>query len=156
MELFLNCQEQGYMIVKLNPKDREEAIHVMANELLKEGYVKDSYESAIIEREKNFPTGLLTEIIGIAIPHTDSKHVEKEGIILSILEDPVEFNAMGGTSDDIVKVGMIFMLAIKEKEVQLEMLQKLVAMFQDEIKLKILQELDDIEGIKSVMGELRK
>lgn len=155
MDIILNSEDGGYIIAKISSRDRGEVMHLMANELLKEGYVKDSYEDAILEREKNYPTGLPTGEIGIAIPHTDSEHVIKEGMMLGILENPVEFNLMGGADDDVVQTQIIFMLAVKNKEDQLEMLQKLVEMFQDTNKLKSLQNITDLEEVKLLMGELK-
>ncbi|WP_143786811.1 PTS sugar transporter subunit IIA, partial [Oenococcus oeni] len=34
--------------------------------------VKSSYQQAIINRESQFPTGLNTTTVGVAIPHTDA------------------------------------------------------------------------------------
>ena len=57
----------------------EELSHI----LYKKGYVKESYTSAILEREKQFPTGLKTPGINIAMPHTYPEHVIKPAIFSS-------------------------------------------------------------------------
>lgn len=43
--------------------------------LINLGYVKDSFLKGLVDREKNYPTGLKTSVCGIAIPHTDSIHI---------------------------------------------------------------------------------
>ena len=43
--------------------------------LINLGYVKDSFLEGLVDREKNYPTGLKTSVCGIAIPHTDSIHI---------------------------------------------------------------------------------
>ena len=156
MQSLISCESEGYIVVKLNGEQKEDILSDIANELFREGYVKNTYSKAILAREEKFPTGLPTPGIGIAIPHTDSEHVLKEGIALGILDNPVKFNLMGGCEKDTVDVEIVFMLAIKEKEAQLEMLQKLVTTFQDENKLKILKNTDKLENIEMIMKELKK
>ena len=47
------------------------------------------------EREKVFSTGLNFEEMGIAIPHTDSIHVNRQAIAVGILKEPVKILSYG-------------------------------------------------------------
>ncbi|MBU5585366.1 PTS sugar transporter subunit IIA, partial [Enterococcus sp. S181_ASV_20] len=60
-------------------------------------FVHPSYQQAVIERERIFPTGLPTKGINVAIPHTDSIHVKKEGFLVGVLEKPVTFETVSYT-----------------------------------------------------------
>ncbi len=121
------------IMLNLDVTNREEALREIGERLLNQGCVKESFIDAIIKREKDFSTGIQTKSIGVAIPHTDVQHVNKASIAIGVLDKPVVFQNMG--SDDEIEVSIIFMLAIKEPEQQLTMLQKLVNIFQDEATL---------------------
>lgn len=118
-------------------KDTNEALDFTAQLLLNEGLVKDSYIEAIKKREKTFPTGLQFENYAIAIPHTDSEHVNSEAMVINILEKPVRFEQMG-TEGLYTDVNIIVMLAIKNKENQVPYLKALIEIFQDEEKVNML------------------
>lgn len=121
---------------------------------IKEGYAKESYVDALIEREGEFPTGLDIDGVGVAIPHTDAGHVIKEGIAIGILENPVEFVQMG--SDETVKVNLVFMLAIAKPHEHLEKLQKILGIIQDKEVLKKLLNTKDTNKVIEIVKEKEK
>ena len=118
-------------------EDNMEALEYTAKLLLDRKLVKDSYLDAIKDREKSFPTGLEFQNYGIAIPHTDSEHVNSESIVINILDEPVKFEQMA-TEGLYTDVNIIVMLAIKNKENQVPYLQTLIEIFQDEQKVNVL------------------
>lgn len=119
-------------------------------ELYRQGYVKESYIDAVIEREKEFPTGLPTKGVGIAIPHADAIHVNEEALILGILKEPVNFTVMGSHNDQ-VEVQLVFMLAIKDPQMQLNMLKRLMEGCQKEEVLYTLRNHDDLREVDRIM-----
>lgn len=135
----------------LNEEHQEEILQHMSTELEAQSLVEDSFGAAIMEREKEFPTGLSTEYIGVALPHTDSHHVITPFISVGILEKPVSFQLMGA-KDVEVEVNTIFMLGIKESAAQLEILQQLMEMIQDE---KLSHQLKTIETKEDVVTLLK-
>ncbi|MBV7389630.1 PTS sugar transporter subunit IIA [Enterococcus sp. ALS3] len=116
---------------------KEAVLDYISQLLFKNGYVKESYAQAIKDREAIFPTGLNTTTFGIAIPHTDSKHVNEATIAVGILKQPVIFQEMGAEEVE-VPVRLIFMLAIKEPEKQLETLQAVISLIENEEKMNAL------------------
>src|SRR5688572_13356611 len=74
---------------------KEEAILTLAALLRDGGYVKDSFGAAVLAREDVFPTGLPTQPVGVAIPHTDVEHVNNSALAVGILSQPVVFMEMG-------------------------------------------------------------
>lgn len=117
--------------------NKEEILDSMSNLLYQTGFVKEGYIQAIKEREKIFPTGLNTTTFGIAIPHTDSKHVNQATIAVGVLKEPVIFQEMGAEEIE-VPVRLVFMLAIKEPEKQLETLQSVISLIENEEKMNAL------------------
>ncbi|CEI80466.1 PTS sugar transporter subunit IIA [Oceanobacillus oncorhynchi] len=116
-----------------------------SKELLKElsqvfydrGYVQDSFKQAIVKREEQYPTGLKTTSIGVAIPHADPVHVKQESLAVGILSDAVIFNEM--TSSESLNVEIIFMLAITDSGQHLIMLQALSEILKDKEKLSSIR-----------------
>ncbi|EIJ77976.1 putative PTS IIA-like nitrogen-regulatory protein PtsN [Bacillus methanolicus PB1] len=129
--------DESLILKDIDVNSREELLRTMAANLFSKGLVKESFIDAVIEREKTFPTGLPTNRISVAIPHTDSEHVNKKAISIAILKEPVKFGVMGEMDAD-TPVQIVFMLAIDEKDSHLVVLQKLMELFQNEEELQFL------------------
>ncbi len=139
MGVATNLLREELVMIDMDAKDANDAIGQLAKILYKYDFVKKSYINAVQEREKIFPTGLSTDHIGVAIPHTDVEHVNTPALAIAVLKKPVKFKMMG-TTEKIIDVGIIFMLAIKEPKTQLEVLQKLMDIIQDQRLLKVMIE----------------
>lgn len=125
------------MILFVASKGRTDALYTLAQHLTNRGYVRPSYSEGILTREQVYPTGLSTGGIDVAVPHTDCKHVIKDGVAVGILSKPVLFQAMDEPVREI-PVHIIVMLALKEPHGQLAMLQAVISMIQDQETLKRL------------------
>ena len=62
-----------------------------------------------------------------------------------VLDEPVEFEMMGGMGDGPLSVRLIFMLAIKDPKAQVPTLQKMMAIIQNQQLLKDIREADTAE-----------
>ncbi len=110
----------------------EEVIRLLAGRLEKLGYVRPSFADAVLAREARMPTGLpMGRDSNVAVPHTDPEHVLKPGIAIATLAHPVDFANMEDP-DEAVPVGLVFMLALNDKDKQIEMLQQIMLTIQDE------------------------
>jgi len=143
-------------LIKLNiqAKNSEDVITELGNAMKEGGYVKDSYLNAVLEREKVFPTGLPGEGICIAIPHTDSKHVNKSAIATGILINPVKFSMMGDEKT-ILDVEIVMLLAIDDPNAQLKLLQKLMSVIQNQellLKLKASTTKNEVMQLLSCLN----
>lgn len=155
--LDLKLLDQNLVMINLEVETQQEALEKLAGRLYETGYVKDTYAQAILEREKVFPTGLPTEGYGVAIPHTDVEHVNKPAVALGILQKPVKFNLMGDLNPDSqVDVQVMFMLAIKEPHMQLELLQDIMEMIQDQELLKKMVEAESVQDLIQTTEEYAK
>ena len=90
---------------------QDELFETMFKTMFQAGVVKSDYLEGIKEREEEYPTGLLINDIGFAIPHTDSSKVNYSQICFASLNQPVEFLNMGDKNEKI-KVELVFMLAM--------------------------------------------
>jgi len=138
----------------LSFEDSRELLEFLGKKLEKKGIVKDSFTKAIIKRESNYPTGLQSGNIGIALPHTDAEHVNKAAISVTILDSPVKFIGMG-TEDTQIDVSIIFLLAIKDPKDQISLLQNLMDLLQrEEIMEKMQKSSDKKEILKLLKNEI--
>lgn len=154
MKKIVSNPEKHYLAVSLSGENDKEVLSQMASALYEEGYVKDTYEEAIQKREEKYPTGLPVGEISVAIPHTDPEHVNSAAICMGILDKPVTFNVMG-MEGETTDVSVLFMLSIKHKEDQMDMLAKLIAVCQNQDMLKeILKE--DVNKINEVLTALQE
>ncbi|ERN55127.1 PTS sugar transporter subunit IIA [Alkalihalophilus marmarensis] len=131
----------------------EEAIRVMAGNLFEKGLVKESYIDAIVAREKNFATGLPTKGYSVAIPHTDKEHVNEKAISVGIMKEPVDFVIMG-EEGETTPVKLVFMLAMNESHSQLELLQRLMQIFQDDSILNQIAHEESRTKVKDLLLNL--
>lgn len=120
-------------------KNRIELLTNLSRVMYEMGYVKDSFLEAVLEREENYPTGLPTNMIKIAVPHTDRGHVNKPGILIASLKEPVKFKDMGNGVDDI-PVELVFMLSINTPNEHVLVLQQIIGLFCNDDALEQLKE----------------
>lgn len=112
-----------------------EILEKMCDYLCEKGIVKETYKQAILDREANFPTGLNVGGINIAIPHADVCHVNEASLCVGILDAPVDFHAMD-EPDDLIPIYLVIMLVLTEPHGHIEMLQKVVALIQNQEEVK--------------------
>lgn len=143
--------DEKVIILNGSAQTKEEALTDIAQLMLTKESVNDKFLENVLKREEVYPTGLLVNGVGIAIPHTDSEYVKKSQLGFMSLKTPVIFNEMG-TLDKEVKVSLIFMLALKEAHEQLSMLQQLIEMFQNEEVISSLLKITDEEEFIQLMS----
>lgn len=142
---------EALILTDVEAKTNMEVLDCLADNLCQQGMVKESYKQAIKDRENNFATGLPTSSVGVAIPHTDIEHVNQASISVGVLKNTVDFCIMG-EEDSNVPVKLVFMLAMKEAHAQLELLQKLMQIFQDEEALTTLASAASKAKIKEIVS----
>lgn len=108
--------------------DAQDAIRKVGQHLLDKGFVKDTYIGAVAKREVEYPTGLQLKDMAVAMPHTAGIHVNTPAVCVAKLAHPVTFAHMGDP-DTKVEAEILFMMAIKDPDAQLETLQKVMGVF---------------------------
>ncbi|MDF2564390.1 MAG: system, IIbc component [Massilibacillus sp.] len=132
-------------------KDSESIINELGQRMLAKNYVKDSYIAAVLERESKLPTGLDLGEFCVAIPHTNSEHVNVSNFAIGILKNPVEFCSMSEPMKKL-NIGLVFLLAVKDPASQVGLLGSLMKIFQNVELMKQIRNAKDKEDIKSLLN----
>lgn len=144
--------KDSLIIPSLDVSTFEDVMKEVGGALIKEGYAKESYIEALIKREKEFPTGLDINGVGVAIPHTDVSHVNEAATAIAVLNKPVKFIQMG-TDDEPVDVSLVFMLAVVNPSAHIDHLNRILSIIQDTEVLKQLLEVKDKQQIINIIKE---
>ena len=131
----------------LKASDNIEVLQLMGDAMIQEGFTE-----AVLKREKDYPTGLDVNGIGVAIPHTDAEHVKKEGLSIAVLNPPIEFDAMG-EEDCRIPVKIVIMFTVAGKDKHIDRLLQVLDMIKDE---EILQGLLDAKNKKEIRTVIQK
>lgn len=144
--------DENLVFPNLDLKTDVEVESFLADELKKTGYVKEGYKSALLEREKEFPTGLPSSAPAVAIPHANADLVNKTTLAIATLKNNVEFKNMANIEES-VNVKIVIMLVISEPHSQVEMLQKIVEIVQDE---KLRRQITDTDSKEKLLEMINK
>jgi len=134
-------------IVELQNSDfnkKKEGLIYLAKKFVDKDLVTTDFPQQILSREEKYPTGLEYEDFGMAIPHADPEYVKTEQIAIMTLKEPILFQSMENANKK-VNVNMIFMLALKNPEGHLEILQELMSLLQDKETVDLLLSLENTE-----------
>lgn len=144
--------DPGAIVLGSDASTNEEIIRILAARLERLGYVKSSYADAVVRRELAIPTGLpLERPDNVAVPHTDPEHVLKPGIAMGTLKQPVTFANMEDP-EELLPVGFVFLLAINDKDKQIETLQSVMATIQNPDALDGLRSAMTLDDVRAVLG----
>lgn len=141
-----------WIMPRLQVDSWQEVIQQLGGLLVGQDVVKESYIKAVLERETVFPTGLPLGKINVAIPHTDTRHVQRPAIAVATLAKPVLFGNMGEPGSELA-VQIVFLLAMTDPQAQVGLLQSLVAAFQNGEVLERLLQAAMPEDIVRIMTE---
>lgn len=135
--------QNKYLVVHGSADSAMEAISLCGNALLEAGVVGESFIKGCMEREKEYPTGMPTDI-PTAIPHCKDESITQNSICFLKLDKPVTFRRMDD-DEESVETDMIFNMAIKDPNEHLDALSNLMRFLTDEEALIRCRELSDEE-----------
>ena len=141
---------EEFIKVEMESENSTDVIITLGNLLLNEGYVKDSFIAATLEREKVYATGIQVGFTGIAIPHTDCIHVNKMAIAVGVLSKPVKFGIMGG--DGQINVDLVFLMALVACESQISLLQCFSEFFEKNEEIEIIRRAKNPKEVLQVLN----
>lgn len=120
---------KSMIITDCDAKSDTEVIARLCDLAQEQNYVNEIFKEKILEREKEYPTGLAT-VVPIAIPHIHDGCLSSF-FSIATFENPVEFSAMDG-SDEKVKTQIVFLFGITDPSYQTAVLRKFSMIFQNE------------------------
>ena len=145
------------LVVCLEADNQEQLFDQVATLLEEKKVVTDTYRSALIEREKMFPTGLDMEFLGkdlpnVAIPHTDTIHNLTENVVVVRLAKPVTFHNMIAPEKE-VEVSLLFFIINNSSSSQTNILAQLMDFFTGNGHLEALSKLTDPEALYQYISD---
>lgn len=139
----------------LQARDAKEVIDLLAEKMHTQGLVAAEYGAQTWEREQRHPTGLPTKPFCIAFPHADAEGVHRSTLGVAVMRQPVTFQNMADP-DEGLEVSVVFMLANRDPEEQIQTLRNLAELFGQPEKLVELREQSTLRGVESwLRRELR-
>ena len=145
------------LVFCLEADNQEQLFDQVATLLEEKKVVTDTYRSALIEREKMFPTGLDMEFLGkdlpnVAIPHTDKIHNLTENVVVVRLAKPITFHNMI-TPDKEVEVSLLFFIINNSSSSQTNILAQLMDFFTGNGHLEALSKITEPEALFQYISE---
>ena len=145
------------LVFCLEADNQEQLFDQVATLLEEKKVVTDTYRSALIEREKMFPTGLDMEFLGkdlpnVAIPHTDTIHNLTENVVVVRLAKPITFHNMI-TPDKEVEVSLLFFIINNSSSSQTNILAQLMDFFTGNGHLEALSKITEPEALFQYISE---
>jgi len=145
------------LVFCLEADNQEQLFDQVATLLEEKKVVTDTYRSALIEREKMFPTGLDMEFLGkdlpnVAIPHTDTIHNLTENVVVVRLAKPVTFHNMIAP-DKEVEVSLLFFIINNSSSSQTNILAQLMDFFTGNGHLEALSKITEPEALFQYISE---
>lgn len=128
--------DQDLVAVGLEAATAEEAIRSLADRLARRGFVAAGYADAVVEREREFPTGLPTAL-PVALPHTEAFLCRRSALTVGVLKGPVAFGEMGAP-ERTVEARVVFLLALANPKDQVRWLQRFMRGLRDTALLEKL------------------
>ena len=119
------------ILVNLKAENKEEVIRILVDLLVKNGYVKPEYYNILISREEQYPTGLPTKGIQVAIPHGISEgSVLKPAVAMATLAHNVTFRNMADEKEEL-SVGIVFLFGLPGEHELAEDLSRVMSIFSE-------------------------
>lgn len=123
------------VLLGLKAASQEEVVHLLCEHLAAQKAIVPGYEESLLEREENYPTGLVLGEVCAAIPHTDPQYARTTKLVVAALANPVAWKNMEDP-DEQVEVSVVVLSLFDKPEKQLEALQKIMGIIQDQSALK--------------------
>jgi len=131
----------------LYARDAREVIDLLAGKLQAQQLVSTDYGAQTWSRELNHPTGLPTRPFCIAFPHADAEGVNRSALAVAMLRQPVVFQNMADPEEGL-DVMLVFMLANRNPEEQIQTLRNLAMLFGQPEKLVELRDQLTPQGVE--------
>ncbi len=138
------------ILTNLYAENAEEVLARLAGLMQQSGYARNGFYEALLERERNFPTGLLTQTLPVAIPHADPEYVEEPALGIAILKEPVLFHLMD-EPQQTSPVRLVFLVALKTGGAQIEFLRRFCLALRSDAFLPGLLELDSPAAVRELV-----
>lgn len=137
--------KRDLVFLDVDAKNRQDLFHQIAAKLVARGYVKDSYERALNQREDEFPTGVVFPEISVMLPHADPQNVRQAFLAVVKVQKPVHILQMGYNTPEDAEA--MFFLGITDSSQQVGLLQLFTDLLQNKQFVADFRRIDDPEAM---------
>ena len=139
------------ILTGVQAEDAESVIRLLCDKAMDNGCIEPVFVQAILEREKEYPTGLPT-MVPLAIPHIHDGCL-RSFFSMAVLDEPVSFRCMGDP-DEVIETRLVFLFGITDPSYQTAVLRKFSTIFQSEEELHQMMETKEAEKVMEQMKAL--
>lgn len=150
MKELIKLLDPELIFLKKSANSDSEILTFLAEQLIEKRVVKSAFTEAVLKREQQYPTGLPTEGLGVAIPHTEAEFVNESKVAVAIMSEPVTFRMMGMPEQSVL-ISIVFLLALNEAGSHLKLLEELMSLIQNP---SLLQELNQSSSKEEVIQRI--
>ena len=156
METIKSLFDRELIIIE-DAQNQKEIFRYIGNLLHDKGIVNEDFIDAIIEREKNYPTGLdlkpvADDIPNVAIPHTETEYCNSKHIVFVKLNNPISFKNMIAPDQEL-EVKYLFFIINDGKDSQTNILSELMGFLTVADNVHTLESLESKEEIYQFLTE---
>lgn len=151
-----NLFQQDLVFIE-NVENQEEIFSLIGKELQEKELVNEEFVNALLNREKNHPTGIDLSPVSeglpnAAIPHTETEYCIGRCIVFVKLEKAIKFYNMIAP-DTKMDAKYLFFIINDQKENQTNVLSELMAFLTDADNVKALEELETEDELYKFLTE---
>lgn len=144
--------KENNLLLDCEAQTKEAVIRQLVHRFAENGCTDEGYADAVLERERQYPTGLPTEDVFTALPHAAYPGIYKTAVAVARLRNPIDFQSMDG-SEELLPVKLVFLLAnASGGDAHLEDLQELMDCFSREGFLQDLAQAEDAAAFVRVFA----
>ncbi len=144
--------DENLILIHVGAEENGQVLRKLSNQMYENGFVRESFCDAIMEREQQFPTGLDCGKYNVAIPHTQSIHVNRTCIGVATLLDGVAFRRMDDP-DESIDVTLVLMFASAGGHEHFGLLSSITKMIQNEAIVKQIVASEDKQEILQILQQ---
>lgn len=143
---------ENLILTNIDAADSKQVLYELSKKMYECGYVKNTFCEAVLKREKEFPTGLKCPKYNIAIPHTESAHVNRTCIGVATMQQGVDFQRMDEPKEAI-NVKLVVLLASAGGHVHIKMLGSIMKILQNETIVQQLVKSENKYEITEILQQ---
>lgn len=153
MDRYSDLFDKKLIFWNVEANDRKSLYFQIAQKLNNYGIVKDSYYNALSKREDEFPTGLKTNFLPIALPHANPENVNQAFIAVVKTLNNIPMKQMG--TNEVMSVKYFFFLGItsEEQDLQVKLLQRFMQLMNDQAFVNSFKMLEDPSEVYQFLVE---
>lgn len=135
--------EKELIFLDVDAVDRNDLFKKIAAKLSEHGLVKDSFQDALIKREDEFPTGVVTQYLPIALPHANPENVNHPFIVVVKTKKEIHVQQMGTNEDEETR-NFFFLGIVKEtQDLQVKLLQRFMQLMNSQEFVTDFEKIDN-------------